>query len=720
MYCKHCGKQIIEDSIYCCFCGCKQDSIKSNNDSNDTNEKLPFGIEEEHIEENIQREEKIITISNWSYLGRRLIGTLFDKAAIIFISILLVFAIGSLDFDFFGDIGIYSALFHMSTGSVYNSAIGHVMANYPNELWSHHKMEIDEFFSYLLRIELKITSLFVLIYIIYYFWLESALGVSIGKYLFRLKLINSSSNTYQKITILKVTMRAIFVFVMASLIIMLRWLLGFNYYIAIVLFFLVLDFPVLFCKKSLIDIVTCTKLVHIPRTVSYSSKMNSCIKKESNMHYINSFTSIKRNRIVWCVCLIISALSVHKILSYYLADYYNPYNYNTVTNEYNNKGSDNYSRIYLTDNYVEYPLERYAVNRFIKHEKKTKTTENELDSTIGPLPVGIFMQTVKYNCSEEYIDGYKTIKKQYWRGSSDNGRYVDYDEYIPINRQYNYKNSISTFQLQDYKHSFTGDDYGHYYDEMEKRIDAENCKYEYTNVKGHKAIAYYTKYTIPTKIRVIVFANERAYLLETESTRALEEHSKQFCSDISFDFYHQKDGYITMLYTYIFLIVICSFCICINIYVSRNRSCNNRYAYSMYVFGILSFIINFTIASYHAYVQFVNKDLTVFSACLFIGALISMVFISTPLSVFYYKKSRTHWEYDYIVPSYLRKRQFDKIERSVNKRSYVMYICYPLMIISLLPLGVYIVVLYCIPIIFVVTCVIWFNKWQNWVKHSKG
>lgn len=265
MYCKHCGKQIIDDSLYCCFCGCKQDSIISNNDSNDTNEKLPIGIEEEQLEEHVQKEEKTITISNWSYLGRRLMGTIIDKIAILSIFILFLFGLFCFNYDSLCDMRVYGELFHMTPKMIHEMAIGYIMDDYPyNSTISQHQFEIDEFFSYLLGTELKITYLFVLIYIIYYYWLENTLGVSFGKYLFRLKLVNIPYVSGKKIATFKVFMRALSLFVLISMIIVLRWIIGFNYYVVIVLFFLLLDLPVLIWNKSLQNIVSCTRLVYEP------------------------------------------------------------------------------------------------------------------------------------------------------------------------------------------------------------------------------------------------------------------------------------------------------------------------------------------------------------------------------------------------------------------------------------------------------------------------
>lgn len=45
MYCKHCGKQITDDSLYCQFCGGKQDVEESTEKKDDQNIKLSMSSE---------------------------------------------------------------------------------------------------------------------------------------------------------------------------------------------------------------------------------------------------------------------------------------------------------------------------------------------------------------------------------------------------------------------------------------------------------------------------------------------------------------------------------------------------------------------------------------------------------------------------------------------------------------------------------------------------
>ena len=52
------------------------------------------------------------------------------------------------------------------------------MPNYPDDYMSQHQYEIDEYFMYLFGLELKITSIFVLINLFYYVLCELIIRLS--------------------------------------------------------------------------------------------------------------------------------------------------------------------------------------------------------------------------------------------------------------------------------------------------------------------------------------------------------------------------------------------------------------------------------------------------------------------------------------------------------------------------------------------------------------
>ena len=271
MYCNNCKSEIPDDSLFCPRCGMKQErSITpvSNTKEEFQTEKIEtvkLPCHADINDDNYHQKDIQIQLHNISfgaYIGRRIIGTIIDKLAILFICIIATYSIGSVDYEFFGDLGTFSAMFHMSAERVHSMASGHVILQYPDDYILQHQSEIDDYFMYLLGIELKITSLFVLINILYYVLGELLVGSSIGKFYWGLRLISNHDASAKKITPFKVFYRAFCFVVVVSGVIGLRWLVGFNYYVAILLFFLVMDFPVFFRRQSLIDIMSRSKLIY--------------------------------------------------------------------------------------------------------------------------------------------------------------------------------------------------------------------------------------------------------------------------------------------------------------------------------------------------------------------------------------------------------------------------------------------------------------------------
>lgn len=195
-------------------------------------------------------------------LLRRFVGSMFDKIVIIIISITLILLIGSSSADYMGNLGKYSAFFHMSTTEVYNSAIGTIMLNFPSDRISQHQSEIDECYSKFIFIDIIYTFQFVIVNILYYYFSERKWNASPGKHLLGLVLVSiSKKQLYYKIDNSKIMFRSIIFVLLMIIMLTIRWLIGINYYGITILFFLVLDIPVLFTGNSLIDILSRTKLI---------------------------------------------------------------------------------------------------------------------------------------------------------------------------------------------------------------------------------------------------------------------------------------------------------------------------------------------------------------------------------------------------------------------------------------------------------------------------
>lgn len=117
---------------------------------------------------------------------------------------------------------------------------------------------------YLKRFDLKITFSFILLNIIYYLACEFKLKASFGKFLLGGVLID---NFGDKISMNDILIRAFSAAVLMTLFVGLRFLFDTNYFWIILLFFFVIDIPIFFYAKSLIDIFARVKYVKRPEFV---------------------------------------------------------------------------------------------------------------------------------------------------------------------------------------------------------------------------------------------------------------------------------------------------------------------------------------------------------------------------------------------------------------------------------------------------------------------
>lgn len=106
--------------------------------------------------------------------------------------------------------------------------------------------------------DLAMTFSFILFNLIYYLLFETIFGASLGKTLMKGVIIDNL--LFDRISFAYAVKRAIIGGFLMSLAVGLRFVLDVNYFIVMVLFFLIVDYPVLIKKGSLIDLlskVTC-------------------------------------------------------------------------------------------------------------------------------------------------------------------------------------------------------------------------------------------------------------------------------------------------------------------------------------------------------------------------------------------------------------------------------------------------------------------------------
>lgn len=166
---------------------------------------------------------------------RRLLGSLIDKLFIIVLFVIAYLSYYSLYST--GALGVYLAMFGMSPSSY------------------EYIVDTANRWGGALNIDIRITGLFVIVNILYYIFSEAAMGISLGKYICGLTL---KSETGEDVSFGRKIMRSYWLLLLMIVVIAVRYFADFNYYIAIVLFFIVLDISVFFNGRSLIDLLSRT------------------------------------------------------------------------------------------------------------------------------------------------------------------------------------------------------------------------------------------------------------------------------------------------------------------------------------------------------------------------------------------------------------------------------------------------------------------------------
>lgn len=565
MYCKHCGKEIADDSKFCSSCGASQE--------------LSSVLEEQKIN------DQSIKASNGIYIVRRLIGSIIDKAIILFISLVIILIITSFDYSFSGELGLFSAFFHMTKDSVYSAAIGHVMSFYPDDYMSQHQLEIDNRFQYLIWVELKIAYMFIMINILYYAICEKMISSSLGKSFMNLRLISVPNSNIGKLSLAKVLFRALCFFIIMSGIIGLRWIMGFNYFIAITLFFLIMDLPVLFKRASLLDILTQTKLI-------FYNKNKSKLEEKTHMdfaerHVVEHPYNVNGkgyiyNIVTFLILIFLIFLNVNYSYLYASFRHYNE--------------SLSYKPLYNS-------TERFAGHGYYL---SVYDEPSDIKEIVGPDNLlGNYISTLGFR------DGQR-------------------NEYGNI--LYYFQCTISTYDISDFMTIFGNNEnkYEKCYSLLAQRTQAKEGKI----TDDIKVLTWYGKGNVTAKY-MGVCANDRLYIIKAESGENLEYRSKWLFDLFDFTYYPKVKYYQSSLIIVTVLIVIC--CVlffAVNSYRLRAMPIINRYAYSLFLASLLSIAINIVIASVISYIleKILFED---WSMIILIGAEATAILSSLCLSVFY-------------------------------------------------------------------------------------
>ena len=445
------------------------------------------------------------------------------------------------------------------------------------------------------EIDITVVTVFSIVNFLYYFLFESTLKASLGKYICGGIACTEDEKT---ISVKDAFLRSLVLILFIVVAVTIRFsILQVSYIFLILLFFCVLDLPILFKKKSLVDIATDT--FHVSRKSLKEDKITSPEDKQT-------LVIKKNNSKVNTLFCILGFLIVGII--------YSSYRFSKELNLLHNMNSF----IKVNNNsFKNYEREQLSVLKgtgYFTDSLEHKTLD-ELNA-LGPVPYGKVISTIggtelgtySYNVP---ISEYNDKPDWYW-GLYSETRYKDFE----------YKYSLTTIDIS--KFYTDSNDTEITTDEIYKELKRNLCSFEnkefslsdysahirwslyYDSIpKNTHSISYWTcdEKRIPV-IRSIILANKRAYVLEVKSEYyTLNEASKllkQFTTFYLPNYFGKVYDVKEKFYIYglgMFLLLIA---ICINIYsllkVCKEGNCKLSYNKCSHLICILICIIIFIIS----------------------------------------------------------------------------------------------------------------------------
>lgn len=199
-------------------------------------------------------------------LSRRIIGSAIDKIILI-----VVFFVGTIIINPFGGagkLGKYVGLLKVSPNNyeyIDKAAINSYGMYKENvSVYYQEKERLSNtppHISSTKELDVNMTSSFIFLNLFYFFFFEFALYASLGKSMLGGVIQESyKNNNYSKNALIRTLFRGLFISVFVYLI---HFVMGLSYYKVMLLYFLIMDVPVFFSKRSLLDI--CTRTTYVKR-----------------------------------------------------------------------------------------------------------------------------------------------------------------------------------------------------------------------------------------------------------------------------------------------------------------------------------------------------------------------------------------------------------------------------------------------------------------------
>lgn len=354
---------------------------------------------------------------------------------------------------------------------------------------------------------------------------------------------------------------------------------------------------------------------------------------------------------------------------------------------------------YTNKSYKYYADERIAV--YGSNTLGSDTLKHKwLNTDIGVLPAGKIISSYEKDSMIQ--------EDHYYYG-------FYYDRHYEKIR-YNCYQCFSTFDISDKILEYDDESkaYNTILDSIKDKLQrVYNISVTEDTVDGCRAISYCVRDVIPLK-RVIFCANERTYMLETKSTKKMDELSDSFCKKLEVKTYEKRfEWKYKVVYPYCIMIFCIMTVLLLNIGRISNKTCKNIQARNIALFNMTLLIAS--IVTLYFFIAEENTS-SAYMANPGISSLLSISILLNTITIAWISdKGKSEFKVDYLIPNFLRKNVYAKIKKDINKRLFLSFVIYPVVVLIATPLCGYII-MYGVLMALLVALAQYFAKWKEWLK----
>ena len=381
-----------------------------------------------------------------------------------------------------------------------------------------------------------------------------------------------------------------------------------------------------------------------------------------------------------------------------------------------------------------YDDETFSVLKGSKWLGEKSETEDLNRKEIGPLPKGKFISAYIKEGTYTYEAPYTYYTYYNWRTTRHTGYKKDSVKYVTNLSVYEISDEISLFESEETT-------YVRLMKEFRSKIKAyEN--WEFNPIWNYKknfkryyegrinAWSYSTVSQDGTKtIRSIYFANKKVYVLEVQANRETKAIANKFLNSITTLDIKRLNNIIllTTILLPILLVILAIIFVGMSVSSTKKMPVKNQQANSLFKWVACMMILNVIIMLFIIVRSFFNSDLQfVYYGGYYIDlepvgyfSMATIVVMDLLICPYLYNKRKEEFRLDYLIPSklhsYLESRTVDMKE----KKTLLSFICYPLVAIGAMPMGILCLV-YIVPFVIILFVSLEIRHLYKWIYSDES